>query len=92
MHNRINPYTDDLLQVRPSRLFMPEATLDRIEINQQRFTILLNVPPLSPNVNCSVVAETLEKKVAIVVIFRYRRVDFSSSSRRAFSRTITVVK
>lgn len=82
-------YTDDFRQVIPIRLLIPEETLKTNDINQKRFTR----PPSSVSVlwneYWSVDAVTLEKKVAIVVIFTYRFVAFSSSEEMKVGKTKT---
>lgn len=67
----------------PMRLFTPEETLKTRDKNQKRFTVFLYLfESCCENAyeNCSVVAVTLEKNVAIVVILAsYRAFAFSSS-------------
>ena len=84
--SRIDAYTDDFLHVIPRRLFIPEETLNINERNQKKFTTLPNVVLEVGNENWSVVAVTLEKKVAIVVILTYRIVALSFSSARNAGR------
>lgn len=87
---RLKPtaYTEDFLHVIPSKLLIPEETLNTSEMNQNRLTI----PPKGElpcvYVNCRVVAVTLEKKVAIVVILTYRVVALSFSSDMNFGKAI----
>ena len=84
--SKIDAYMDDFLHVIPSRLFIPEETLNINERNQKKFTILPNVVFEVGNENWSVVAVTLEKKVAIVVILAYRIVALSFSSAKNAGR------
>ena len=61
-------YIDDFRQVRPSKLLMPDETLKTRDKYQKRLTTLpIGVFELGRE-NWMVVAVTLEKKVAIVVI------------------------
>lgn len=64
------------------RLLTPEETLKTFETNQKRFTKAPSVVPLLWKENCSVVAVTLEKKVAMVVMLTYCVVAASFSSAR----------
>lgn len=64
---RMNTYIEDFLHVIPNKLLTPEETLNTRERNQKRFTAELRVEPVVME-NWSVVAVTLEKKVAIAVI------------------------
>lgn len=64
---RMNTYIEDFLHVIPNKLLTPEETLNTRERNQKRFTAELRVEPVEME-NWSVVAVTLEKKVAIAVI------------------------
>lgn len=81
-------YIDDFLHVIPSRLLTPEETLKTREINQKKFTIFHNWELWAMDVDIwRVVAVTLEKKVAIVVMFTYRVVALSFSSAKNVGRT-----
>ena len=73
-------YIDDLLHVMPSKLLIPDETLKINDRNQKKLTTLPNGVFESGSENCRVVAVTLEKKVAIVVILVYRVVALSFSS------------
>lgn len=64
---RVNTYIADFLHVIPNKLLTPDETLNTRERNQKRFTAELRVEPVVME-NWSVVAVTLEKKVAIAVI------------------------
>lgn len=64
---RMNTYIEDFLHVIPNKLLTPDETLNTRERNQKRFTAELRVEPVVME-NWSVVAVTLEKKVAIAVI------------------------
>ena len=66
----------------PNRLLIAEETLKTSDRNQKRLTTLPNGVFESGSENWRVVAVTLEKKVAIVVIFTYRVVALSFSSAR----------
>lgn len=63
----MSTYIEDFLHVIPNKLLTPEETLKTRERNQKRFTAELRVEPVVME-NWSVVAVTLEKKVAIAVI------------------------
>lgn len=62
-------YTLDFLQVIPKRLLIPDETLKTKDTNQKRFTKPPNVVFVFWKEYCNVVAVTLEKNVAIVVMF-----------------------
>lgn len=68
----------------PSMLLTPEETLKTRDRNQKKFTSPRKAGSvfISAYVNCSVVAVTLEKNVAIVVMLTYRIVSLSFSSAR----------
>ena len=66
----------------PNRLLIAEETLKTSDRNQKRLTTLPNGVFESGSENWRVVAVTLEKKVAIVVILTYRVVTLSFSSAR----------
>ena len=66
----------------PSRLLIPEETLKTSDRNQKKLTTLPNGVFESGSENWRVVAVTLEKNVAMVVIFTYRVVSLSFSSAR----------
>lgn len=74
-------HIDDLRHVNPSRLHTAEDTLNTSERNQKRLTAPLKGSDASAcngaYVNWSVVAVTLEKKVAMVVRLTYRVVSLS---------------
>lgn len=73
-------YIDDLRQVMPKRLLTPEETLNTSDINQKKFTDAASDEPVFCNEYWRVVAVTLEKNVAMVVMFIYRVVALSFSS------------
>ena len=64
----VGAHIDDFLQAMTIRLLIPEETLNTNDKNQNRFTALPSFVLVSWYENCSVVAVTLEKNVAIVVI------------------------
>ena len=70
----------------PSRLLIAEETLKTNDKNQNKLTTLPNGVFESGSEYWRVVAVTLEKKVAIVVIFTYRVVALSFSSARNAGR------
>ena len=70
----------------PNRLLIPEDTLNTKDKNQKKLTTAPNGVPESGSENWRVVAVTLEKKVAIVVMFTYRVVALSFSSARTAGR------
>lgn len=74
-------HIEDLLHVKAIKLLTPDDMLKTSDKNQKRLTTPLkeldNTASVSAYVNCSVVAVTLEKKVAIVVKFTYRVVSLS---------------
>lgn len=72
-------YSEDLRHVMLRRLLTPEETLNTSETNHKRFTSALRAVPSYCKENCRVVAVTLEKKVAIVVMLTYCVVALSSS-------------
>lgn len=76
-------HIDDFLHVNPSKLLTPEVTLKTSERNQKKLTIPLSGSDDSSSsllkVNWSVVAVTLEKNVAIVVMLTNRVVSRSFS-------------
>ena len=73
-------YIDDFLHDIPSILLIAEETLKTNDMNQKKLTMLPNGVCESGRENWRVVAVTLEKKVAIVVILMYRVVALSFSS------------
>lgn len=73
---------EDFLHARPNKLLIPEETLKTRDENQKRLTAAPRVVPESANENWSVVAVTLEKKVAMPVIFTYSDASRSFSSVR----------
>ena len=76
-------HIDDFLHVIPSKLLTPDETLNTIDRNQKKFTIFQSGEFGSINIEvCRVVAVTLEKNVAIVVMLTYRVVSLSFSSAR----------
>ena len=77
---------DDFLHVMPSKLLIPEETLKTSDKNQKKLTTLPNGVVESVSENWRVVVVTLEKKVAMVVIFTYRVVALSFSSARKVGR------
>ena len=79
-------YIDDFLHVIPSKLLTPDETLNTSDRNQKKFTTFSRSEGLSEIDICRVVAVTLEKNVAIVVIFTYRVVALSFSSARNCGR------
>lgn len=74
-------HIDDFRHVKPSRLLTADDTLNTSDRNQKRLTTPLSESDASvcngAYVNWSVVAVTLEKKVAIVVRLTYRVVSLS---------------
>ena len=72
----------------PNRLLIAEETLKTSDRNQKRLTTLPNGVFESGSENWRVVAVTLEKKVAIVVIFTYRVAALSFSSARKVGSAI----
>lgn len=74
-------HIEDLLHVKAIKLLTPDDTLKTSDKNQKRLTTPLKeldgTASVSAYVNCSVVAVTLEKNVAIVVKFTYRVVSLS---------------
>ena len=70
----------------PSRLLIADETLKSNDKSQKKLTMLPNGVFESGSENCRVVAVTLEKKVAMVVIFTYRVVVLSFSSARNVGR------
>ena len=81
-------HIDDFLHVIPSKLLTPDETLNTSDRNQKKFTTFSRSEGLSEIDICRVVAVTLEKNVAIVVIFTYRVVALSFSSARNCGRAI----
>ena len=79
-------HIDDFLHVIPSKLLTPDETLNTSDRNQKKFTIFSKPEGLSEIDIWRVVAVTLEKNVAIVVIFTYRVVALSFSSARNCGR------
>ena len=79
-------YIDDFIHVMPSRLLIAEETLKTNDRNQKKLTTLPNGVVESVSENWRVVVVTLEKKVAMVVIFTYRVVALSFSSARKVGR------
>ena len=79
-------HIDDFLHVIPSKLLTPDETLNTSDRNQKKFTTFSRSEGLSEIDICRVVAVTLEKNVAIVVIFTYRVVALSFSSARNCGR------
>lgn len=61
-------YIDDFRHVIPNKLLTPEETLKTKERNQKRFTTPPRTESTCAYENWSVVAVTLEKNVAIVVM------------------------
>ena len=73
----------DFRHVIPSRLLTPDETLNTSDINQNKFTTSHTVLPAFIDKDVwRVVAVTLEKNVAIVVMLTYRVVALSFSSAR----------
>ena len=81
-------HIDDFLHVIPSRLLTPDDTLNTSEMNQKKFTAFHRVEWVMDIDIWSVVAVTLEKNVAIVVMFTYRVVALSFSSARNVGRAM----
>ena len=81
-------YIDDFLHVIPSRLLTPDETLNTRDINQKKFTTFHREDCVKEIDICRVVAVTLEKNVAIVVMFTYRVVALSFSSARNIGRAV----
>ena len=81
-----HPYIDDFLHVIPRRLLIAEETLKTNDMNQKKLTMLPNGVCESGRENWRVVAVTLEKNVAIVVILMYRVVALSFSSAKKVGR------
>ena len=75
-------YIDDFLHDIPNILLIAEETLKTNDRNQKKLTTLPNMVSEFGSENCRVVAVTLEKKVAMVVILTYRMVALSFSSAR----------
>lgn len=75
-------YIDDFLHDIPNILLIAEETLKTNDRNQKKLTTLPNMVLEFGSENWSVVAVTLEKKVAMVVILTYRMVALSFSSAR----------
>ena len=86
INHKYNPYIDDFLHVIPSRLLIADETLKTNDNSQKKLTTLPNDVFESGSENCRVVAVTLEKNVAMVVIFTYRVVALSFSSARNVGR------
>ena len=63
---------DDCLQVITRRLYTAEAELKTSEMDQSEFVVTVRVETGPSAVICSVVAVTFERKVAMVVRFKYR--------------------
>ena len=76
----IRAYMDDFLHDIPRRLLIPDETLKTREMNQKKLTSPPRGVSEYGNENWSAVAVTLEKNVAIVVMFMYRVVALSFSS------------
>ena len=76
----------DFRQDIPSKLLTPDETLNTSDRNQKKLTTLPNGVVESVSENWRVVVVTLEKKVAMVVIFTYRVVALSFSSARKVGR------
>ena len=72
---------EDLRQVIPNRLLIAEATLNTNDSSQKRLTELSKAVDDCEKDNWSVVAVTPEKKVAIVVMFKYLEVALFSALR-----------
>lgn len=87
-------HIEDFLHVKPVKLLMPDDTLKTSETNQKRLTIPRRNSEDSSfsllKVNCKVVAVTLEKKVAIVVMLTNRVVSRSISSTRKEGRAVSL--
>ena len=81
-------HIDDFLHVIPSRLLTPDDTLNTREMNQKKFTAFHRVEWVIEIDIWRVVAVTLEKNVAIVVMFTYRVVALSFSSARNVGRAM----
>ena len=81
-------HIDDLLHVIPSRLLTPDETLNTSDMNQKKFTAFHRDDCVKEIDICRVVAVTLEKNVAIVVMFTYRVVALSFSSARNIGRSV----
>ena len=81
-HN-LSTHILDFRHVIPSRLLTPEETLNTSDMNQNKFTTSHTVLPgfIAKDV-WRAVAVTLEKNVAIVVMFTYRVMARSFSSAR----------
>ena len=75
-------YIEDFRQVMPSRLLTPEETLKISDTNQKKLTASLDSEGGYDIDIWRVVAVTLEKNVAIVVIWICRVVSLSFSSAR----------
>lgn len=69
MQLRYITYIEDFLHVIPSKLLIPAETLKTRDRNQNRFTTPPKAELVCVNENWSVVAVTLEKNVAIVVMW-----------------------
>ena len=81
-------HIDDFLHVMPNKLLIAEETLKTSDRNQKKLTTLPSTVLESGSENWRVVAVTLEKKVAIVVIFTYRVAALSFSSARKVGSAI----
>ena len=81
-------HIEDFLHVIPSKLLTPDETLNTSDRNQKKFTIFSKPEGLSEIDIWRVVAVTLEKNVAIVVMFKYPVVALSFSSARNCGRAI----
>lgn len=65
------PYTNDCFQAITRRLLTADAMLNTSEAKRNPLTAFSSAVLLDVKVNCSVVAVTAEKNVAMVVMFRY---------------------
>ena len=82
-------HIDDLLHVIPSRLLTPDETLNTSDMNQKKFTMSHRLDWMGAEIVIwRVVAVTLEKNVAIVVMLTYRVVALSFSSIRNIGRAM----
>ena len=83
-----NTHIDDFRHVIPSKLLIPEETLNTSDINQNKLTTFHKGEFGSIDIEIwRVDAVTLEKNVAIVVILIYRVVAPSFSSERNIGKT-----
>ena len=85
-------HIDDFLHVIPSKLLTPDETLNTSEMNQNKFTTFHRAGGLEIEIDiCSVVAVTLEKNVAIVVMLTYRVVALYFSSATKVGKAMIVL-